>query len=126
MNMAEQLICPQCSKEFFTAASHSTLVCPHCSYIISLNRTDKRLYPRVSGEVPFSLALSDSVMPATALNVSIDGIGIKLSGVHDITIGKILDIHIPELGINTRAKVVWQKTYQKGYASETHIGARFL
>lgn len=124
--MAEQVVCSNCNKNFFTAASRGDLPCPHCSYIISLNRTDKRLYPRVSGEVPFSLALSDSATPATALNVSIDGIGIKLSGMHDIAIGKILDIHIPELGINTRAKVVWQKTYQKGYASETHIGARFL
>ncbi|HBR17990.1 MAG: hypothetical protein A3G39_09180 [Deltaproteobacteria bacterium RIFCSPLOWO2_12_FULL_43_16] len=124
--MAEQVVCSNCNKSFFTAASHGDLPCPHCNYIISLNRVDKRLYPRVSGEVPFSLALSDSVTPATALNVSIDGIGIKLSGMHDISIGKILDIHIPELGINTRAKVVWQKIYQKGYASETHIGARFL
>src|SRR3989304_10132755 len=99
--MAEQVVCSNCNKSFFTAASHGDLPCPHCNYIISLNRVDKRLYPRVSGEVPFSLALSDSVTPATALNVSIAGMGLKLSGMHDIRIGRVLHIHIPELVIKT-------------------------
>lgn len=124
--MAEELVCPKCNKESFTAAPYTYLPCPHCGQSFSLTGVDKRIYPRVHREVSFSLNLNSAVAPAKTIDISRGGMGVALSGAYAVPTGKILNVYVPELGIDSKAEVVWQKLLQKDTRSETRMGLKLL
>lgn len=124
--MAEQIICPQCKKESFTAAPYAYLPCPHCGQSFSIHGVDKRQHPRVHREVTFSLNLGNETTPAKTIDISRSGIGVSLEGPYNIAVGKILNIYVPELGIDSRAEVMWHKTLKTDVDAETRLGVKIL
>ncbi|MBI3399727.1 MAG: PilZ domain-containing protein [Deltaproteobacteria bacterium] len=123
--MADEIICPRCKKESFTAAPYAYLPCPHCGQSFSMSGMDKRFYPRVYREVAFSLNVGSEVASAKTIDISRDGLGIAVTGTHNIPVGKTLNIYVPELGIDSKGEVVWQKVLKKETSSETRMGIRF-
>ena len=124
--MAEELICPMCSKKSYTAAPHSYLPCPYCNNVYSLDGIDKRQHPRVSRNMFFYVILNNKSISANIIDISKKGMRMKVIGSPFISISQPFNIHIPSLDIDSKADIIWQKTHHKDIGFETHFGVRFL
>ncbi len=110
--MAERLICPNCGKASYTAATSQYMPCPYCGFVFSKDGPTRRRRERIRQEVDFTLFYRGRYIPSRTYDIScddkVDGLRILLDGYHLLREGDILTLDIPALGLkNLRARVVW-------------------
>lgn len=68
-------------------------------------RIQKRNEVRLKKEVPFALLQKERYMNARTMNVSKNGLGIKIPGNISLPVGDIVDLKVN--GLDVKARVVW-------------------
>ena len=105
--------CPKCRKTSYTPDIESFYLCNYCGFKFSGKYgPDRRKESRVGKVIPFVFSYQGRDFEADTLDLSEDGLGVKISGKPSIIIGDILTVAINNL--STEAKVMWIKRLSDG------------
>jgi hypothetical protein len=100
-----RLECPNCKKDSYTASVHAFRPCPYCGIKFSGKYgLEKRVNYRFEKKIPLIL-LNGKKYKALTLNISDNGIGVKLPEKIAIKKGDIINLIIGSSVV--KAKVIW-------------------
>lgn len=115
-SMANQLVCPNCNKQSYTAAVTAPGPCPYCGFIFSNFNPDKRSEPRFHWSA-YCHVLSEETEGASHTpeliskteNISKHGVKIRYAG-KQLSPGRLVNINIMSLNLKRQAKVMWSNS----------------
>jgi hypothetical protein len=106
--VVKALSCPQCGKVSYTAAEEVYSPCPYCGFIFSgKHGSDKRAIPRIETREHFTLRIHNKKFEAHTRNISETGVCIEADKKVPLTAAKLVNLDIPYLSLQRRAKIVW-------------------
>jgi PilZ domain len=80
--------------------------CPYCGVLFSGKYgTEKRKQSRIKREIPFVIAYNGQNIEACTLDVSDNGICLKIFGSPSLPVGETIDFNVND--INVKAQVMW-------------------
>jgi len=101
-----RLKCPNCQKDAYILSVEAFKPCPYCGIIFSGKYgVEQRERYRIQKEIPLTLTYKDQKFDAWLVNISHDGIGIKLYEDFSFPLGDTVDLNICDSC--AEAQVVW-------------------
>jgi hypothetical protein len=115
-----RLTCPHCSKDSYSASVEKFKPCPYCGVLFSGKYgPEKRKGPRIRKEIPFAFAHNGQQMEACTMDVSDNGICLKIFGSPSLPVGETIDFNVND--VNVKAQVMWVTNDSKVYSSVTGL-----
>ena len=94
--------------------------CPYCGVLFSGKYgPEKRKGPRIRKEIPFAFAHNGQQMEACTMDVSDNGICLKIFGSPSLPVGETIDFNVND--VNVKAQVMWVTSDSKVYSSVTGL-----
>jgi hypothetical protein len=114
--MIIRLTCPECNKDSYSADAELFKPCPYCGINFSgRHGTEKRGMYRIHKSIPCFLSYQGKSVQASTINLSENGLSIKINGNHHLLVGDIMDL---EVGNNAlKAQVMWIFDHPKSNAT---------
>lgn len=101
-----KLLCPRCGKNSHSTDEDPFSPCPYCGVVFSGKYgTNKRSEERVKQETSFVFSWQGQHLKANTVDISKEGLYIKIFSDAPVTAGDIMDFSLGELRI--KAKVMW-------------------
>lgn len=101
-----KLSCPKCGKNSYSTDEDPFSPCPYCGVVFSGKYgTNKRRQERVKQETPLVCSWQGQPLKANTIDISKEGLRIKISSDAPVTAGDIMDFSLCEIRI--KAKVMW-------------------
>ena len=101
-----RLTCPRCSKDSYSPSVESFKPCPYCGLLFSGKYgTDKRSAVRQSKEIPFLFSYKGQNLQASTVNLSEDGLSVKIFGKPSLPVGDVMEIRLGDSVV--KAQVLW-------------------
>jgi hypothetical protein len=101
-----RLACPACKKDSYSAAVEPFRPCPYCGTVYSGKYgPEKRHELRTHKEVRFTFSHNGNSFEATTVDISKNGISLKIFGSIAIPSGYVIDLNINNLF--TKAQTRW-------------------
>ncbi|MCR4286398.1 MAG: PilZ domain-containing protein [Deltaproteobacteria bacterium] len=106
-------ICPRCLSKFFTAIAGIDLNCPFCGFLIQSeeSRSDNRLETRHRISKDCYLVKGGRKVPAHAVDISNNGIGVVSEDTIPFDANDELDLVIEDMGFNSSAQIIWSRKH---------------
>jgi hypothetical protein len=118
-----RLTCPECQKDSFSADAELYKPCPYCGINFSgRHGTEKRRVHRVHKAMPCSISYQGKNVCASTINLSENGLSIKINGNHPLLVGDVMDLEVGNSAL--RAQVMWAFDHPK--ANVTMTGLKIL
>ena len=104
--MIVRLKCPNCQKDAYVLSVEAFKPCPYCGIVFSgkygMERRDRF---RLQKEIPLTLTYRDQKFEAWLVNISREGVGIKLYEDFSFPVGDTVDLNICDSC--AKAQVIW-------------------
>lgn len=101
-----RLTCPKCSKDSYSASVEKFKPCPYCGVLFSGKYgPEKRRKSRSKKELPSAFTYQGQNIQACTLDVSDNGICLKIFGNPSLPVGETVDLNIDD--VNVKAQVRW-------------------
>ncbi len=104
--MILRLTCPKCSKDSYSASVEKFKPCPYCGVLFSGKYgSEKRRHTRVKKEIPLSFTHQGRRIEACTVDVSHDGLCVKIDGSRSLPVGDTVDVTLHDSRL--KAQVMW-------------------
>jgi len=104
--MILRLTCPICKKDSYSASVESFKPCPYCGISFSGRfGLERRSEYRIAKDDPLIIMKSDSKIEANVVNVSNNGLRVKIDGVSYVQKGDIVNVEINNE--YRKAEILW-------------------
>ena len=101
-----RLTCPSCRKDSYSASAESFKPCPYCGIVYSgKHGLERRNEDRTDKRVNMSFSFKGKDLDASTLNISRNGLTVKIAAPPFLSIGDTMDIQW--LDSNLKARVMW-------------------
>jgi hypothetical protein len=107
-----RLACPSCLKDSYSASAEAFNPCPYCGIVYSgKHGMERRNEERLDNPVDMALSYKGTNLQATALNVSRNGLTVKISSPPVLPIGDSMDIQWRNSILKARIMWVMKEPY---------------
>ena len=118
--MILRLTCPRCNKDSYSASVEKFKPCPYCGVLFSGKYgPEKRGQARLKKEIPSVFTYQNQDIQACTMDVSDNGICLKIFGGPSLPVGDTLDITMNDVSV--RAQVRWFSDHREGPVAVTGL-----
>jgi len=122
--MAEQLVCQNCNKSYYTTESTTPHPCPHCGFIFNSKRAEERFHWSAYCHIFDEKIYNPMHAPLVAKTQDISQHGVKIRYVGEpLTPGDTVDIQIVMFNLIKTAHVMWSKSINK---TDSLVGLKLI
>ncbi|MFQ5441133.1 MAG: PilZ domain-containing protein [Thermodesulfobacteriota bacterium] len=101
--------CARCSNPYYSAANESKMPCPYCGFASIAAYEDKRGAKRDITHDHCDLMKGDVRVPVRLMDISRDGLGIRMKGYLPFDEDDTVRIYIRKSKMEKSARIVWAK-----------------
>jgi hypothetical protein len=107
-----RLSCPSCRKDSYSASAEAFKPCPYCGIVYSgKHGMERRNEDRLDKPVDMAFSYKGANLQATPLNVSRNGLTVKISSPPVLPIGDLMDIQWRNSNLSARIMWVMKEPY---------------
>jgi hypothetical protein len=101
-----RLTCPSCRKDSYSASAEAFKPCPYCGIVYSgKHGLEKRNEERIDKATNVSFSYKGKNLDASTLNISRNGLTVKIAGPPFLSIGDTMDVRW--MDSNLKARIMW-------------------